>query len=172
MLHDPPDARLDVGRAAAAIAVEDLCHHQVGAGRNTRDAPAVVLVRRRDATHVGAMAVVILGVAVARAGVAIGIDAARALRDLAGQVLLGEMDPGVDDADADAGARRPTPRTRHVGDREAPLLVEQRVVRRARWPRRDHGEYGGKEECERHCAQAHPSVFAVAHPGSSERSTP
>ncbi len=76
----------------------------------------------------GAVAEVVLGRAPAFELVAVGIEAAGRRDDVGGQVLVGEIDPGVDDADPDALTGRPGPGGRSADHVDPPLLIGERVV--------------------------------------------
>ena len=73
----------------------------ISASGATPATPAVVLEGGGDAGHVGAVAEVVLGRAGALERVAPGVDTAGRLHDVGGEVLVGEVDAGVDDADPD-----------------------------------------------------------------------
>src|SRR5581483_4731112 len=127
VVDDPLDAGDDVGLVGGG-ALEDLGHDQPGVGGDPGDALPVVLHGGDDPGDVGAVAEVVLGRAGALQGVAVGVEAARRLDDLAGEVLVAEVDAGVDDADLHAGARRLGPGGRGADGLEAPLPVELGVV--------------------------------------------
>src|ERR1041384_8228109 len=104
MVHDPLDAGGDVGPVPGALGVHGLGHNQLRVGRHARDAFAVVLGGGDDPAHMGAVALVVLGAARALGLVTVRPDATGRLHDLAGEVLVFEVDAGVDDADPYAGA--------------------------------------------------------------------
>ena len=126
-------------RRAAAVAVagvrEHPDHDELGVGGHAGHPAVVVGGGGRDAGHVGAVAVVVLGRAAAAPGVAVGADAAGRGDDLAGEVLVAEVDAGVDDGDGDPVAAAGGPGLGSADVLEAPLeaLGEDRVVG-ARWP--------------------------------------
>ena len=76
----------------------------------------------------GAVTLVILSGARALGDVAARTHAAGRFHDLAGEVLVLEVDAGVDDPDAHAGAGRAGPRRLGADAGQAPLVLERRIV--------------------------------------------
>jgi hypothetical protein len=113
----PDDAVGDVRRGALAERpAERLADGELRVERDTRDALAVVRVRGDRARGVAAVAVVVgAGALLDRAAEdrqdALGL---RAERDLAGEVLMGRADAGVDDADERAARVRERPEAGRV----------------------------------------------------------
>ena len=128
MGDDPEDPGPDIGDRAAVVAVEDLGHHEGGVGSHAGDAAPVVAPGGGDAGDVGAVATVVPPRAAAPIRVAAGADAAGVGHDLAGQVLVVEVDAGVDDADLHPGPGRLRPGGRGADGLESPLPVELGVV--------------------------------------------
>ena len=125
------DAGHLVGRIALAIRVHGLAHVDLGVGGHADGADAVVGVGRHDPGHVGAVAVVV-GAAGLEHPAAVGRVEAGG-DELAGQVGVVEVDPGVHHAhgvvgrrprarapDAGQGPARPGP---DVGSGLAPVLA-------------------------------------------------
>ena len=86
------------------MSVQDLDGYEGGVGSDPHD----VSVGRDDPAHEGAVACVVLAFGVGHgAGRATGrddaIDAAAEV-DVAGQIGMAEVEPGIDDGDVDAGA--------------------------------------------------------------------
>src|SRR5207245_14359 len=96
VVDDPLDAGGDVVVAGARAAREHPGHDELGAGRRPGHAPAVVGDGGRDPADVGAVPVDVLGAAGAGELGPAGVYARRALHDLAGEVLVVEVDAGVD----------------------------------------------------------------------------
>src|SRR5205807_4579675 len=117
------------GVGAGAVGVQRLGDDELGAGRHTGDALAVVLHGSDDAGHMSAVAVVVLPGARAPGRIGVGPDAVRGHQHLARQVFVVEVDARVDDAylDAGSGADRPGRRGPDLG--KAPLLGKEWVVR-------------------------------------------
>src|SRR5581483_11619896 len=96
VVDDPLDPADHVGPLAGALGPERLGHHEHGTGGDAGDALAVVGDGGGDTADVRAVALVVLGAALALGLVAAGADAAGRGHDLAGEVLVGEVDAGVD----------------------------------------------------------------------------
>ena len=116
MVDDPADAGGHVVVVAAAARVQGLGHHELGPGRHRGHALAVVGHGRGYAAHVGSVTLVVLARALALGGVAARADAGHGGRDLAGEILVAQVDAGVDHADAHAGAGADRPRPRRADD--------------------------------------------------------
>src|SRR5207248_6144108 len=126
------DARGDVVDAARTAAVEHLDREQHRVGRGTGDAVAVVGDRRGDAGDVAAVTVVVVAVAraavLAPGGRAGGPDARGVPDDLVLEVVVVEVDAGVDDRDRGAGPGRDLPRRRGADHGQVPLQRERGIV--------------------------------------------
>src|SRR5581483_766076 len=158
VVDDPLDPADHVGPLAGALGPERLGHHEHGTGGDAGDALAVVGDGGGDTADVRAVALVVLGAALALGLVAAGADAAGRGHDLAGEVLVGEVDAGVDDPDAHAGAGRARPRLLGADVAERPLVLEERVVRRPRpHHRHDH------ERRDRQTKQRNPPTTHALH---------
>src|SRR5205823_10833624 len=97
VVDHPLDAGHDVGHRGRSRGRHDLGHHQVGVGGDTGDPDAVAPHGGGDARDVGAVAVVVGAGAGATGRVTGGADARGGGHDLARQVLVGDVDAGVDD---------------------------------------------------------------------------
>src|SRR5581483_4585908 len=110
LVDGPLDASHDVGNGGGTGGRHGLGHHQLGVGGDPGDADAVAPHGGDDPSHVGPVAVVVLARTGAARRAAGGADAVRGGDDLARQILVEEVDSGVDDADPDPGAGRAGPR--------------------------------------------------------------
>ena len=163
VLHDPPDAGLDVDDRPAVVG-QHTRHDQTSARCHARDASAVVLGRGGDAGHVGAVTGVVLTGAVTGARVASSVDAVGRRHHLAGQVLLLREHARVHDPDAHARARRPLPRGRRADLLQCPLGAEQRILRRPRRPGAARQQGRRESDGRGHSAAAPPHASTPAVP--------
>ena len=163
MVDDPHDARLHVGVGAGAVGVQRLGDDELGAGRDTGDALAVVLHGGDDAGHMGAVAVVVLPGARAPGRIGVGPDAVGAHQDLACQVFVVEIDAGVDDSHADAGSGAAVPSRGGTDLGETPLLRIEWVVRGKCRAGKSHGEGTSHHDRARRPSATWPEPSRRAH---------
>ena len=154
VVDDPHDAGIDVGEVARASGVQDLGHHQLGIRCGTRYSEPVVGRGGGDPRDMRAMPIVVLGAPVALGGVAAGVDAVGAGDDLAGQILVADVDSRVDDPDLHPapGARAPSGGQADLG--HVPLLRPEGVVWRGGGARGGAGPSQHGEQAEERCEHA------------------
>src|SRR5581483_12450918 len=121
-------ARLAVG--VVGVVVERVGHVEPRRGRHAHDADAVVLVGGDDAGHVRAVTLDVLAAVAAVRRVTAVVAARDGGRDATGEIGVGEVDAGVDDADAHVGAGAGRPRRRSLDLLDVPELREGGIVRR------------------------------------------
>jgi hypothetical protein len=121
VLGRPPDASGEHARGPPAGSVEDPDGEEHGPRRRPGDPLTVVRRRRRDPGHVGAVAVVVVGLVVA-------VDEVSAREQPALQVGVLEVDPGVEDGDHHLLTDRGQPRVGGADEVEGVLLGPEGIV--------------------------------------------